>query len=194
LAPSLSAEGLAESAKNLTKATGRQCLPASADVRKPDQLKEAVEAAIKKYGKIDYVICGEFERSDTRSETSSRFANLNEMFKIIQERLVICGHCFSLSHTSLVNLHSRSPHSLAPIIGLSENAFKTVIDIDLVRGVSNPPIPTKLTPNSLPTQLGTYNTIKATLPHVRETQGSYIHISATLHYRGQSCRLSPCSQ
>jgi len=109
------AEGLAESAKNLTKATGRQCLPASADVRKPDQLKEAVEAAIKKYGKIDYVICG------------------------------------------------AAGNFLAPIIGLSENAFKTVIDIDL---------------------LGTYNTIKATLPHVRETQGSYIHISATLHYRG----------
>ena len=33
-------------------------------------------------------------------------------------------------------------------------------------------------------QLGTYNTIKATLPHVRATKGSYIHISATLHYRG----------
>jgi NAD(P)-dependent dehydrogenase (short-subunit alcohol dehydrogenase family) len=114
--------------------------------------------------------------------------------QIMQERLGICGHCFSLSHICLMNLHSRSPHSLAPIIGLSENAFKTVIDIDLVRGVSNPPIPTKLTPNSLPTQLGTYNTIKATLPHVRETQGSYIHISATLHYRGQSCRLSPYSQ
>jgi peroxisomal 2,4-dienoyl-CoA reductase len=39
--------------------TGRQCLPASADVRKPDQVKDAVEAAIKKYGKIDFVICGE---------------------------------------------------------------------------------------------------------------------------------------
>ncbi|KAH8084259.1 2,4-dienoyl-CoA reductase [Filobasidium floriforme] len=52
---------------------------------------------------------------------------------------------------------------LAPISGLSENAFKTVIDIDL---------------------LGTYNTIKATIPYVRQSRGSYIHISATLHYRG----------
>lgn len=52
--------------------------------------------------------------------------------------------------------------SLAPISGLSANAFKTVIDIDL---------------------LGTYNTIKATLPYLRLTRGSYIHISATLHYR-----------
>lgn len=53
--------------------------------------------------------------------------------------------------------------SLAPISGLSERAFKTVIDIDL---------------------LGTYNTLKATLPAIRESKGSYLHISATLHYRG----------
>ncbi|KAF7303606.1 hypothetical protein MIND_00589900 [Mycena indigotica] len=52
---------------------------------------------------------------------------------------------------------------LAPISGLSENAFRTVIEIDT---------------------LGTYNTLKATIPHVRKTKGAYIHISATLHYRG----------
>lgn len=52
---------------------------------------------------------------------------------------------------------------LAPLSGLSERAFKTVIDIDL---------------------LGTYNTIKATLPYIRSSRGAYIHISATLHYRG----------
>lgn len=32
--------------------------------------------------------------------------------------------------------------------------------------------------------LGTYNTIKATLPHIRSSQGAYLHISATLHYHG----------
>ncbi|KAF8587472.1 2,4-dienoyl-CoA reductase [Ramaria rubella] len=52
---------------------------------------------------------------------------------------------------------------LAPIGGLSENAFKTVISIDL---------------------LGTYNTVKATLSHVRDSRGVYIHVSTTLHYRG----------
>lgn len=52
---------------------------------------------------------------------------------------------------------------LAPISGLSENGFRTVIEIDT---------------------LGTYYTIKATLPHVRATKGSYIHVSATIHYRG----------
>lgn len=52
---------------------------------------------------------------------------------------------------------------LAPISGLSENAFRTVIEIDT---------------------LGTYNTIKATIAHVRAAKGSYIHVSATLHYNG----------
>jgi len=51
---------------------------------------------------------------------------------------------------------------LAPISGLSENGFKTVMEIDT---------------------LGTYNTIKATLEHVRASKGAYIHVSATLHYR-----------
>jgi peroxisomal 2,4-dienoyl-CoA reductase len=32
--------------------------------------------------------------------------------------------------------------------------------------------------------IGTYNTVKATLPLLRETRGAYVHISATLHYRG----------
>lgn len=52
---------------------------------------------------------------------------------------------------------------LAPISGLSENAFRTVIEIDT---------------------LGTFNTVKATLPHIRQSQGSYIHVSALLHRRG----------
>ncbi|RDB30024.1 Peroxisomal 2,4-dienoyl-CoA reductase SPS19 [Hypsizygus marmoreus] len=52
---------------------------------------------------------------------------------------------------------------LAPISGLSENAFRTVVGIDT---------------------LGTFNTIKATIAHVRASKGSYIHVSATLHYNG----------
>ena len=52
---------------------------------------------------------------------------------------------------------------LAPISGLSPNAFRSVVEIDTI---------------------GTYNTIKATLDHVRATKGAYIHISATLQYRG----------
>ncbi|KAJ6480273.1 2,4-dienoyl-CoA reductase [Mycena sanguinolenta] len=51
---------------------------------------------------------------------------------------------------------------LAPISGLSENAFKTVMEIDT---------------------LGTFHTIKATIPQLRATKGAYIHVSAMLHYR-----------
>ncbi|KAF8530681.1 hypothetical protein JB92DRAFT_2856909 [Gautieria morchelliformis] len=52
---------------------------------------------------------------------------------------------------------------LAPIGGLSENAFRTVIDIDT---------------------LGTFNTVKATLAHIRATKGAYIHMSATIQNKG----------
>lgn len=52
---------------------------------------------------------------------------------------------------------------LAPISGLSENAFRTVIEIDT---------------------LGTFNTVKATLSHIRQSRGSYIHVSALLHHQG----------
>ncbi|KAK1921963.1 putative 2,4-dienoyl-CoA reductase [Papiliotrema laurentii] len=109
------AKGLSESAEQLEKATGSQCLAAPADVRDPAALKKAVEDTLAKFGRIDFVICG------------------------------------------------AAGNFLAPISGLSERAFKTVIDIDL---------------------LGTYNTLKATLPAIRESKGSYLHISANLHTRG----------
>ncbi|GAA5977925.1 hypothetical protein JCM11641_004334 [Rhodosporidiobolus odoratus] len=52
---------------------------------------------------------------------------------------------------------------LAPLEGLSSNAFRTVLEIDT---------------------LGTYNTFKATIDAVVKSRGSYLAISATLHYRG----------
>lgn len=56
-----SAKGLAESAANLEKATGSKCLAAAADVRKPAELKAAVDATIAKFGRIDFVVCGKYE-------------------------------------------------------------------------------------------------------------------------------------
>ncbi|KAF8603208.1 NAD(P)-binding protein [Ceratobasidium sp. AG-I] len=103
------------SARELSSSTGQTCIPAQADVRKPDQLRAAVEATLSQFGRIDFVICG------------------------------------------------AAGNFLAPIENISENAFRTVLEIDT---------------------LGTYNTVKATLPHVREQHGSYIMVSATLHYRG----------
>jgi 2,4-dienoyl-CoA reductase [(3E)-enoyl-CoA-producing], peroxisomal len=46
---------------------------------------------------------------------------------------------------------------------LSSNAFRTVLEIDT---------------------LGSYNTLKATVPYLKLTQGSILFVSATLHYRG----------
>merc|ERR1712080_807655 len=52
---------------------------------------------------------------------------------------------------------------LAPIDGLSSNAFRTVLEIDTI---------------------GTYNTFKATVAELLKTHGSFQAISATLHYKG----------
>ncbi|EGN97106.1 hypothetical protein SERLA73DRAFT_183708 [Serpula lacrymans var. lacrymans S7.3] len=106
---------LTQTSKELSEATGQTCIPAQADVRQPQQLKDAVAKTIEKFGRIDFVICG------------------------------------------------AAGNFLASIDGMSENAFKTVIEIDT---------------------LGTFNTVKATLPHIRASKGSYIHVSATLHYKG----------
>lgn len=52
---------------------------------------------------------------------------------------------------------------LAGIDNLSANAFKTVIDIDV---------------------LGSYNTFKAAIPALKESRGRVLFVSATLHYYG----------
>ncbi|KAF8174416.1 2,4-dienoyl-CoA reductase [Pholiota molesta] len=106
---------LTQTAKELSEATGQECIPTQADVRHPAQLKDAVAKTIAKFGRIDYVICG------------------------------------------------AAGNFLVPISGMSENAFKTVMEIDTI---------------------GTFNTIKATLEHLRRSKGAYIHVSATLHYNG----------
>lgn len=56
----ISAKGLEESAKRLEETTGRKCIPAPADVRQPDQLREAVKRTQDAFDRIDFVICGMF--------------------------------------------------------------------------------------------------------------------------------------
>lgn len=48
-----------QTAKELSEATGRECLAVQADVRQPATLQEAVAKTIEKFGRIDFVICGE---------------------------------------------------------------------------------------------------------------------------------------
>ena len=49
---------LTAAAEELSKDTGRTCIPAQADVRQPKALQDAVAKAIEKFGRIDFVICG----------------------------------------------------------------------------------------------------------------------------------------
>ena len=58
-----SLDRITQAAEELSKGTGNTCIPAQADVRKPDELKEAVRKTIEKFGRIDFVICGEFKSS-----------------------------------------------------------------------------------------------------------------------------------
>ena len=53
-----SRDRLEQAAKDLSKATGQQCIPAQADVRIPQSLKDAVAKTIAQLGRIDFVICG----------------------------------------------------------------------------------------------------------------------------------------
>jgi peroxisomal 2,4-dienoyl-CoA reductase len=92
-----------KAAAQLEKETGRSCLPCQADVRKPEDLKAAAKKAFEKYGRIDYVICG------------------------------AAGNLYVPPPISSGSTLMRTSCSLSPIEGLSENAFKTVVDIDLVR-------------------------------------------------------------
>ena len=53
-------ERLTQTAKELSEATGQECIATPADVRYPATLKDAVAKTIAKFGHIDYVICGEY--------------------------------------------------------------------------------------------------------------------------------------
>lgn len=93
---------LTQTAKELSAATGRTCIPTQADVRQPQTLQAAVAKTIERFGKIDFVICGRW----------------------------ISSPCVSLCNTAPVGA---AGNFLAPISGVSENAFRTVVEIDTVR-------------------------------------------------------------
>ncbi len=52
------AERLEAAAKELSDATGRQCLATPADVREPPRVEAALDAAIDRFGKVDIVVNG----------------------------------------------------------------------------------------------------------------------------------------
>ncbi|MEZ4410994.1 MAG: SDR family oxidoreductase [Polyangiales bacterium] len=52
------ADRLEAAAKAMSEETGRQCLAAPADVREPEQVAAALDAAIARFGKVDIVVNG----------------------------------------------------------------------------------------------------------------------------------------
>lgn len=72
---------------------------------------------------------------------------------------------------------------LAPAEKLSTNAFKTVVDIDLVI----------LMILIIDEKLGTYNTIKATFDALKASKGNVINVSATLQYNGTPMQVHACA-
>jgi NAD(P)-dependent dehydrogenase (short-subunit alcohol dehydrogenase family) len=102
-------KGLAAT-RELSAATGRKCFFTQVDVRKPDTLKEAVNKCITEFGRIDYVIAG----TSPPPFGGALFLSLR-MLRIPCSILGAAGNF------------------LAPISRISENAFKAVIDIDIVR-------------------------------------------------------------
>ncbi|KAJ3742295.1 hypothetical protein DFH05DRAFT_1526824 [Lentinula detonsa] len=129
--------------KGMTEAIMRHGANAAIIGRNLDRLTQASKELAEKTGKICIPL-----QADVRQPQTLRDAVRKAIEKFGRIDFVICG---------------AAGNFMSPIAALSENAFRTVIEIDT---------------------LGTYNTVKATISHVREAKGAYIHVSATLHYRG----------
>lgn len=95
---------MTKTAAELSQSTGKKCIPAQADVRQPKTLQEAVTKTIHEFGRIDYVICGEY-------------------------------YVGTLTSRILTLLKGAAGNFLATIDGMSENAFRTVIEIDTVSSI-----------------------------------------------------------
>ncbi len=98
----------------MTCDTGRLCGYHPADVRRPETLTEAVSRCIRMFGRIDFVVCGEFDLHTAFPPPSLK--------------------CNPPS--------GAAGNFLSTIDNLSENGFRTVIEIDT---------------------MGTYNTVKVCL-------------------------------
>lgn len=59
---SISLGRLRNSAEELSKATGKTCIAVQTDVRDTAQLATAVKETISKFGRIDFVICGMYQK------------------------------------------------------------------------------------------------------------------------------------
>ncbi|EEB93258.1 hypothetical protein MPER_08115 [Moniliophthora perniciosa FA553] len=134
-------EGGSVICRGMTEAVMRHGADAAIFGRKLDRLTQTAKELSESTGRTCIPTQG-----DVRQPNSLKEAVEKTIEKFGRIDYVICG---------------AAGNFLAPISGLSENAFRTVMEIDTI---------------------GSYNTVKATLEHVRKSKGSYIFVSATLHY------------
>ena len=118
--------------------------------RKADRLREAAEQLARDTGSEAIATPGDVRKFEAMEQVVKQ--TIDKFGKI---DFVICG---------------AAGNFMAPLEGLSSNAFRTVLEIDLV---------------------GTYNTCRATMAEVKRTHGTYLHISATLHYSGLPWQAAP---
>ncbi|WFD36496.1 2,4-dienoyl-CoA reductase [(2E)-enoyl-CoA-producing] [Malassezia cuniculi] len=134
----------------LTEALMRFGAKAAIVGRKAERLAKAAEQLSRDTGSEALATPADVRKPETLAEavkqTIDRFGKID---------FVICG---------------AAGNFMSPIEGLSPNAFRTVVEIDL---------------------LGTFNTVKATMDHVKASHGTFLHISATLHYSGLPWQSAP---
>lgn len=118
--------------------------------RKADRLAQAAEQLSRDTGSEAIPTAADVRKPETLAEAVRKAV---QHFGKID--FVICG---------------AAGNFMSPIEALSPNAFRTVVEIDL---------------------LGTYNTVKATMEHIKASHGTYLHISATLHYSGLPWQSAP---
>ncbi|KAF9235954.1 hypothetical protein BU15DRAFT_50703 [Melanogaster broomeanus] len=128
--------------KEITEAIMRHGASAVIVGRKLDRLTESAKELSQATGQICIPA-----QADVREPRQLKEAVSKTIEKLGRIDFVICG---------------AAGNFLASIDGMSENAFRTVMEIDT---------------------MGTFNTVKATLPYVRASCGAYIHISAMMHYK-----------
>lgn len=85
---------LVQSAEELSKDTGRECLPVQADVRQPKALQDAVAKTIEKFGRIDFVICGESTRGGSTGQAVHELLNEDHILRRSGE--LPCAHLWTV--------------------------------------------------------------------------------------------------
>ncbi|KAG1392132.1 hypothetical protein G6F58_012575 [Rhizopus delemar] len=127
----------------MTEAMVRHGAKAVIFSRSKDRLEKAAKELSEKTGGEVFAVAGDIR-------------NPSDAERVVKETIDRYGRIDYLINGAAGNF-------LAPFKDLSYNAFRTVVEIDL---------------------LGTFNLTKAAVEHLKKSKGAIINVSATLHYTG----------